>query len=89
ADMEKAKAAKVTIQFDNSDNRIPVDTNTVTISREVRRNGQSIYRLNGRRNSRTRIVDMLSMAGISPTGHNVVVQGTITRMAEISPYERR
>jgi len=89
AEVEKAKAAKVIIQFDNSDNRIPVDTSTVTISREVYKNGQSVYRLNGRRISRTRTVDILSMAGISPTGHNVVVQGTITRMAEISPHERR
>jgi len=89
AEVEKASHAKVIIQFDNSDSRLPVDTSTVTISREVHRNGQSIYRLNGRRISRTRTVDILSMAGISPTGHNVIVQGTITRMAEISPYERR
>ena len=32
AGLEKAKAAKVVLQFDNSDGRIPVDTNTVTIS---------------------------------------------------------
>lgn len=89
ANIEKAKVAKVTIQFDNSDHRIPVDTNTVTVSREVYRNGQSVYRLNGRRISRTNLLDMLSMAGISPTGHNIVLQGTITRMAEISPIERR
>lgn len=87
--VEKAKAAKVVIQFDNSDNRLPVDTSTVTVSREVYRNGQSVYRLNGRRISRTRIIDTLSIAGISLTGHNVVVQGTITRMAEISSHERR
>jgi len=89
AGVEKAKFAKVVIQFDNYDHRIPVGTNTVTISREVRRNGQSVYRLNGRRISRFRIVEMLSMAGISPTGHNIIVQGTITRMAEVSPQERR
>jgi chromosome segregation protein len=89
AEVEKAKAAKVVIQFDNFDKRLPVDTSTVTISREVHITGQSIYRLNGRRISRNRIIDILSMAGISPTGHNVVVQGTITRMAEISPHERR
>ena len=89
AQTEKAKAAKVVIQFDNDDKRIPVDTNTVTVSREVYRNGQSIYRLNGRRISRSRILDVLSIAGISPTGHNFVVQGTITRMAEISSYDRR
>ncbi len=87
--VQKATAAKVVIQFDNSDGRIPVDTNTVTVSREVQRNGQSVYRLNGRRISRSRIVDMLSMAGINPTGHNVIVQGTITRMAEISSHECR
>ncbi len=89
ASIEKARAAKIVIQFDNSDNRIPVDTNTVTISREVFGDGQSVYRLNGRRISRTRILDMLSMAGISSTAHNVVLQGTITRMAELSSQERR
>jgi len=89
AELEKSKAAKVVMQFDNSDGRMPVDTATVTISREVYRNGQSVYRLNGRRISRANLVDTLSMVGISPSGHNVVVQGTITRMAEIAPPERR
>jgi len=89
AHIEKAKTAKVLIQFDNYDNRIPVDTNTITISREIRRNGQSVYRLNGRRISRSNILHILSMAGISPSGYNVVAQGTITRIAEISPSERR
>jgi chromosome segregation protein len=89
ANIERAKKAKVTIQFDNSDHRIPIDTNTVTVSREVHRNGQSIYRLNGRRISRANLLEMLSMAGISSTGQNIVLQGTITRMAEISPLERR
>ncbi len=52
AGLERAKMAKVIIQFDNTDGRMPVDTTTVTISREVYRNGQSVYRLNGRRISR-------------------------------------
>jgi len=64
AKLEKAKSAKVVIQFDNRDGRIPVETETVTISREVFRNGQCIYRLNGRRVPRGRIIDVLSMAGI-------------------------
>ena len=89
ANLEKAKVARVTMQFDNSGNRIPVDTATVTISREAYRNGQSVYRLNGRRMSRANIVDTLSVAGIGPAEHNFVLQGTITRMAEISPLERR
>ena len=87
--VKKANTAKIVIQFDNFDSRLPVDTNTVTISREINRAGQSTYRLNGRRISRTHIVNILSMAGISPTGHNVVLQGTITRIAEISSNDRR
>ncbi|MCD6432118.1 chromosome segregation protein SMC [Candidatus Bathyarchaeota archaeon] len=89
AGLERGKVAKVVIQFDNTDGRIPVDTSTVTISREVYRNGQSVYRLNGRRISRTYILETLSMAGISSTSQNIIVQGTITRLTEISSTERR
>ncbi|MBS7608564.1 MAG: chromosome segregation protein SMC [Candidatus Bathyarchaeia archaeon] len=89
AGLERAKMAKVVIQFDNSDGRIPVDTATVTISREVYRNGQSVYRLNGRRISRAYLMEVLSMAGISSTSQNIILQGTITRLADVSPMERR
>ena len=89
AGLERAKMAKVIIQFDNTDGRIPVDTSTVTISREVHRNGQSVYRLNGRRISRTHILEVLSMAGISSTSQNIILQGTITRLTDTSPVERR
>src|SRR4030067_2180438 len=82
AGLEKAKGAKVVMQFDNSDGRLPVDTTTVTISREVYRNGQSIYRLNGRRISRAHIMEILSMAGISSTSQNIILQGMITRLTD-------
>jgi chromosome segregation protein len=89
AELERAKIAKVIIQFDNSDGRMPVDTTTVTISREVYRNGQSVYRLNGRRISRTHSLEIFSMAGISFTSQNIILQGMITRLTEISSMERR
>jgi len=89
AGLEKAKMAKVVIQFDNSDGRMPVDTSTVTVSREVYRNGQSVYRLNGRRISRAYILEILSMAGISSTSQNIIPQGTITRLTDITSLERR
>jgi chromosome segregation protein len=87
--LERAKMAKVIIQFDNADGHMPVDTVTVTISREVYRNGQSVYRLNGRRISRAHIVEILSVAGISSSSQNIIPQGTITRLTDISPPERR
>ncbi|MGA9388574.1 MAG: AAA family ATPase, partial [Candidatus Bathyarchaeia archaeon] len=89
AGLERAKMAKVVIQFDNTDGRMPVDTTTVTISREVYRNGQSVYRLNGRRTSRTYLLETLSMVGISSASQNIILQGTITRLTDISSLERR
>ena len=89
AGQEKAKMAKVVVQFDNSDGIMPVDTTTVTISREVYRNGQSVYRLNGRRMSRAHITETLSMASISSMSQNIIPQGTITRLTDVNPIERR
>jgi chromosome segregation protein len=89
AGLERAKRAKVIIQFDNSDGVMPVDTVTVTVSREVYRNGQSVYRLNGRRMSRTHILEILSMAAISSVSQNIIPQGTITRLTDINQMERR
>ncbi len=89
AKLEKSKMAKVVIQFDNSDGIMPVDTVTVTVSREVYRNGQSVYRLNGRRISRTHTLEVLSMAGIGSASQNIIPQGTITRLTDVTPAERR
>lgn len=89
AGLQKGKKAKVIIQFDNSDGTMPVDTLTVTVSREVSRNGQSVYRLNGRRISRTHILEILSMAAIGSSSQNIIPQGTITRLTDITPMERR
>ncbi len=86
---EKSKMAKVIIQFDNSDGLMPVDTTTVTVGREVYRNGLSVYRLNGRRISRQHILEILSVAAISSASQNIIPQGTITRLTDITPPERR
>ncbi|MEM2321111.1 MAG: chromosome segregation SMC family protein [Candidatus Bathyarchaeia archaeon] len=85
----RKNTAKVVIQFDNSEGRIPVETTTVTIAREIDKNGESVYRINGRRVPRAHLLEVLSVAGITPYGHNIVLQGTLTRMAEISTIERR
>ena len=89
AGLERSKMAKVIVQFDNSDGTMPVDTATVTVAREVYRNGQSVYRLNGRRISRQHILEILSMAAISSVSQNIIPQGTITRLTDVNPMERR
>lgn len=83
------KAAYVAVQFDNHDRRIPIDSEAVTISREFRRGGEGIYRLNGKRISRKQLIDILSSADIQVSSFNIVPQHAITRLAEVTTEERR
>ena len=83
------KAAYVAVQFDNHDRRIPIDAEAVTISREFRRGGEGIYRLNGKRISRKQLTDILSSADIQVSSFNIVPQHAITRLAEVTTEERR
>ncbi len=82
-------SAWVAVQFDNHDRRIPVDAEAVTISREFRRGGEGIYRMNGRKVSRKQLTDILSSADIQVSSYNIVPQHSITRLAEVTPEERR
>ena len=86
---EGARSAHVAVQFDNSDRRIPVESDLVTISREFSKGGEGIYRLNGRRMSRKQVQDILSSADIQVSGFNMIAQHAITRLAEIGTEERR
>jgi len=83
------RAAYVAVQFDNNDRRIPIDSEMVTISREFRRNGEGIYRVNGKRTSRKQLTDILSSADIQVSSYNIVPQHAITRLAEVTAEERR
>ena len=84
-----SRSAYVAVQFDNHDRRIPIDSEAVTISREFRRGGEGIYRLNGRKISRKQLTDILSSADIQVSGYNIVPQHAITRLAEVTTEERR
>ena len=83
------RSAYVSIQFDNSDRRLPIDSEAVTISREFRRGGEGVYRLNGKRISRKQLTDVLSSGDIQVSGHNIVPQHAVTRLAEVTSEERR
>jgi chromosome segregation protein len=49
----------------------------------------SYYYLNDRVTTQTELLDYLSRFGIKPEGYNVVMQGDITRIMEMSDNERR
>jgi chromosome segregation protein len=54
----------------------------------VDREGKSDYYLNGKRTSRKAVLDLLHLAGIAPGGYNIVLQGTATRLSDLTPSER-
>ena len=84
----RAKVAHVSLYFDNSDRGLAVDRKTVIIGRKMDRDGKSTYLLNGKRTSRRQLVVLLEMAGISAGGYNIVLQGTATRLSDLTPRER-
>ena len=86
---KQANNAEVSIVFDNSTKVFPVDEDSVKISRIVRVDGVSKYKINGRTKTRQEIVDMLALAKIYPDGYNIILQGDIIRLVEMSSIERR
>ncbi|WP_297508713.1 chromosome segregation protein SMC [Thermococcus sp.] len=84
-----AKYAEVAMYFNNEDRGFPIDEDEVVIKRRVYPDGRSTYWLNGKRTSRSEIIDILSAAMISPDGYNIVLQGDITKFIKMSPTERR
>ncbi|MEM3008035.1 MAG: chromosome segregation SMC family protein [Candidatus Nitrosotenuis sp.] len=83
------KMARVSLHFDNSDRKIPVDTNNVVITREMDEHGENVYYLNQKQTNRNQILDLLEVANASLTQLNAVQQGTVTRISEFTAEEKR
>jgi len=61
----------------------------INITRMVDRSGKSVYKLDGKRKTLNEIQSLLLELGINPNGHNIVVQGDITRVIEMNAKQRR
>ncbi|MFW5912616.1 MAG: chromosome segregation SMC family protein [Candidatus Hadarchaeota archaeon] len=84
-----APYARVKLTIVNDDNSLSIDSEKVNISRKVKRDGKSTYRLNGSRTTRQEIREVLSGKIIGKEGHNFVMQGDVDKFIKISPMERR
>ena len=52
-------------------------------------NGLSVFRLDGKVVTRSKILDLLTNLHLSPHGYNIIMQGDINRVIEMSNLERR
>ncbi len=83
------KLTRVSVLFDNSDRKIPIDSDSVTITREMNDQGESIYYLNNKKIQRSKIIDYMDLANAGLNQLNAVQQGTVTRISEFNDEERR
>lgn len=81
--------AYVAITMDNSDHRLDIDFEEVTVARRVYRSGESEYLING---SPCRLKDVNELfydTGIGKEGYSIIGQGQIEKILSGRPEERR
>jgi chromosome segregation protein len=88
-EISPSKEASVEVVFDNSNKIFSSDKKEISIKRIVRKNGQSIYKLNDEVKTRQEILTLLAQAGIDPNGFNIVLQGEIQNFTRMHNEDRR
>ena len=84
------RVVRVSLTFDNQDRGIPVDKDSVILTREIEgQTGESQYFLNGKKVAKNIITELLEIVVATPNKLNIVQQGMITRISELNSEERR
>jgi len=81
--------ASVSLFFENSDRKVPIDYDEFVVTRKLYRSGESEYLVNG---AKVRLIDLqilLAKAQFAHGSYSVIGQGTIDRMLLQSPQERK
>ena len=81
--------AEVSLTFDNSDGRLPVDFSEVNISRRLFRTGESQYLINKSVVRLRDVRDLLLGTGVGPDAYSVIGQGEIDAILSIRAEDRR
>jgi chromosome segregation protein len=87
-----AAIAAIELLFDNSDARIGGEYapyGEIAIRREVSRDAQSSYFLNGEKCRRRDIMDIFLGTGFGPRSYSIIEQGMISQLVEAKPEELR
>ena len=83
------KLARTSVHFDNTDRTIPVDSDSVSITREMSEKGENVYYLNKNKVQRNKILDLMNLANAGLNQINNVQQGTVQRISEMNGEEKR
>ena len=92
AERKPVGKASVELIFDNSDKTLTgqyAAYNEISLKRQVSRDGQSLYFLNGSKCRRKDITDIFLGTGLGPRSYAIIEQGMISRLIEAKPDELR
>ena len=81
--------AYVALTMDNSDHKLPIDYEEVTIARRVYRSGESEYLINGTSCRLKDVYEMFLDTGIGKEGYSIIGQGQIDKILSGKPEDRR
>ena len=81
--------AYVAITLDNSDHKLPIDYEEVTIARRLYRSGESEYLMNGVSCRLKDVNELFYDTGIGKEGYSIIGQGQIDKILSGKPEERR
>ena len=81
--------AYVAITLDNSDKKLPVEYEEVTVARRVYRSGESEYLLNGTSCRLKDVNELFYDTGIGKEGYSIIGQGQIDKILSGKPEDRR
>mgnify|MGYP003378224205 FL=1 len=81
--------AYVSITLDNSDHKLAIEYDEVTVTRRVYRSGESEYRINGSSCRLKDINELFYDTGIGKEGYSIIGQGQIDQILSGKPEERR
>jgi chromosome segregation protein len=85
-------SASIELVFDNAEGRAGgqyAQYNQISVKRQVSRDGQSLYYLNGIRCRRRDITDLFLGTGLGPRSYSIIEQGMISRLIEARPEDLR
>ena len=92
AERKPVSKASVDLIFDNSDGTLRGEYaayNEISLRRQVTRDGQSSYYLNGTKCRKKDITDIFLGTGLGPRSYAIIEQGMISRLIEAKPEELR
>lgn len=81
--------ASVTLFFDNTDKRIPIDFSEVAIGRKIFRDGLNEYYINNSQVRLRDVVELMARIGLGESKHNIIGQGEVDHIILATPRERR